>query len=71
MKTVKMSFCFTEIGREKSKILIFYVIFLNKDISITVADIIQKFCILVLHILSEGRLSQIFHLGPSCFFYVI
>ena len=68
MKTMKISFFFTEIGLEKSKILIFYVIFLNKDISITVADIILKFCILVLHILSEGSVSQIFHLGPSFYF---
>ena len=68
MKTMKMSFFFTEIGREESKILIFYVILLNKDISITVADTILKFCILVLHILSEGSMSQIFHSGPSFYF---
>ena len=68
MKTMKMSFFYTEIGHEKSKILIFYVIFLNKDISITVADIILIFFILVLHILSEGCMSQIFYLGPSFYF---
>ena len=66
---MKMLLFFTEIGREKSKILIFYVIFLNKDphkdISITVADIILRLCILVLHILSKRSVSQICRLGPS------
>ena len=68
MKTMKMSFSFTEIGREKSKILIFHVIFLNKDIFIIVADIILKFCMSVLHMLPEGSVSQIFYLGPSFYF---
>ena len=68
MKTMKISFSFTEMGREKGKILIFHVIFSNKDISIIVADIILKFCILVLYILPEGKLSQIFYLGPSFYF---
>ena len=51
MKTMKMSFFFTEIGREKDKILIFHVMFLNKDISITVAVIVLKCCMSVLHVL--------------------
>ena len=68
MKTMNISFLFTEIGREKGKILIFHVIFFNKDISITVADIILKFCISVFHILPEGSVSQISHLGPSFYF---
>ena len=68
MKTIKTKFFFTEIGREKGKILIFHVIFLNNDISITFADIILKFCMLVLHILPEGSVSQIFYLGPSFYF---
>ena len=55
-------------GREKGKILIFRVIFLNKDISIIVADIILKFCMWVLHILPEGSVSQIFYLGLSFYF---
>ena len=66
---MKISFSFTEMGREKGKILIFHVIFSNKDISIIVADIILKFCMLVLYILLEGSVSQIFYLGPS--FYVM
>ena len=68
MKTMKMLFFFTEIGHEKRKILIFYVIYFNKDISINVGDIILKFCILVLHILSEGSVSQILYLCPSFYF---
>ena len=68
MKTMKISFSFTEMGREKGKILIFHVIFSNKDISIIVADIILKFCMSVLYILLEGKLSQIFYLGPSFYF---
>ena len=39
---MKISFSFTEMGREKCKILNFHVLFLNKDISIIVADIIPK-----------------------------
>ena len=57
---MKIRFFFTEIGREKGEILIFHVIFLNNDISVTVADIILKCCMLVLHILPEGSVSQIF-----------
>ena len=63
MKTMKISFFFTEIEREKGKVLIFHVIFFNKHISITNADIILKFCMSVLHILSKGSVSQIFYLG--------
>ena len=55
-------------GREKGKILIFPVIFFNRDISIIVADIILRLCMLVLHIPVEGSVSQIFHLGPSFYF---
>ena len=68
MKTIKMSFSFTEIGHEKGKILISHVIFLNKDISIILADIILNFFMLVLHILPEGSVSQIFHLDLSFYF---
>ena len=68
MKTIKILFSFTEMGREKGKILIFHVVFLNKDISIIVADRILKFCMLVLHILPEGSLPQIFYLGLSFYF---
>ena len=64
MKTMKISFSFTEMGREKDKIMIVHVICLNKVISIIVADIILKFCMLVLHILPEGSVSQFFLLRP-------
>ena len=68
MKTMKISFSFTEMTREKGKVLIFQVIFSNKDISIFGADIILKCCMLILHILPEGSVSQFFGLGPSfCF----
>ena len=60
MKTMKISFSFTEMGREKGKILIFHVIFSNKDISIIVADIILKFCMLVLYILLEEKCLRFF-----------
>ena len=45
MKAMTIRFFFTEIGREKGKVLIFHVIFLNNDISVTVAYITLKFCI--------------------------
>ena len=61
---MKISFSFTEMGREKDKIMIVHVICLNKVISIIVADIILKFCMLVLHILPGGSVSQFFLLRP-------
>ena len=61
MKTIKKYFSFTEMGREKGQILIFHVICLNNGISISVSDIILKLCVLVLHILPEGSVYQIFH----------
>ena len=64
MKTMKIRFFFTEIGREKRKILIFH----NISVRPTVADIILKLCMLVLHIVPEGNVSQIFYLGPSFYF---
>ena len=66
---MKMSLFFTEIEREKGNILIFHVIFLNKHISITNADIILKFSMSVLHILPEGSASKCFYLGSR--FYCI
>ena len=68
MKTMTILFSFTEMGLEKCKILIFHIISLNKDISIFVADIILKLCILILHILPKGSVSQILYLGPSFYF---
>ena len=62
MKTMKMSFY---LKRQNSD---FSFNFFNKDISIIVADIILKFCISVLRILTEGSMSQIFYLGPSVYF---
>ena len=67
MKTIKILF-FLLRWREKGKTLIFHVIFLNNYISITIADIILKLCMVVLHILPEGILSQNFYLGPSFYF---
>ena len=60
MKTMKIPFFFTEMGCEKGNILNFHVFFFNKDISISVADIILKFCMSVLYVLPEGSMSQIF-----------
>ena len=68
MKTIKIHFFFPELGHEKGKILIFHGISLNNDISINIADIVLKLCILVLLILAKGSVSQIFHLGPSFYF---
>ena len=60
MKTMKISFFLSEMGHEKCKIQIFHVIFLNEDISIINADIILKCCVLVLHVLPGGSMSQLF-----------
>ena len=57
-----------EIGTSKNKNLVFHVIFLNKDISVTTLDIALKFPVTAPHIHSEGSVSQIFYLGPSFYF---
>ena len=61
-------FFVAKIGTSKNKNLIFHVIFLNKDISVTTLDITMKFSMAALHIHSEGSVSQIFYLGPSFYF---
>ena len=54
-----------EIGTSKSENLIFHVIFMNKDISVTTLDIALKYSMTAPHIHSEGSVSQIFYLGPT------
>ena len=50
-------------SHDKSKKLFFYNYFSNLNISITMAYTVFKLCFLILHIHSEGTVSQIFHLG--------
>ena len=57
-----------EIGTSKTKILIFHVIFLNKDMSVTTVDITITFSMTTSHIHSKGRVSKIFHLGSVSYF---
>ena len=52
----------------KSKNLFFDKIFLNFHFSVTIAYINLKFCLVILHIDSEGTVSQIFYLGLSFYF---
>ena len=68
MINIQISFFVAEIGTSKNKNLIFHVIFLNKDISVTKLDITMKFSMTALHTHSEGSVSQIFYLGPSFYF---
>ena len=68
MINMQILFFVAEIGISKNKNLIFYVVFLNKDISVTTLDITMKFSMTALHIHSEGSVSQIFYLGPSLYF---
>ena len=68
MINMQISFSVAKIGISKYKNLIFYVIFLNTDISVTTQDIAMTFCMTILHIHIEGSVSQIFYLGPRfCF----
>ena len=53
---------------DKSKNQNFDKIFLNVHFSITIAYKDFKFCVLSLHIHSEGTVSQIFNLGLSFYF---
>ena len=68
MINMQILFFVAEIGISKNKNLIFHVIFLNKDISVTTLDITMKFSMTALHIHSEGSVSQICYLGPSFYF---
>ena len=68
MINMQILFLVAEIGTSKNKNLIFHVIFLNKDISVTTLGITMKFSMTALHIHSEGSVSQIFNLGPSFYF---
>ena len=65
---MQILFSLSEIRDSKSKYLIFYVIFLNKEISVTTLDITMKFSMRAPHSYSEGSVSQIFYLGPSFYF---
>ena len=56
MINVQTLFFVAQIGTSKNKNLIFHVIFLNKDISVTTLDITMKFSMTVLHIHSYLRL---------------
>ena len=65
---MQILFPLSEIRDSKSKNLILYVIFLNKDTSVTTSDITMKFSMIAPHIYPEGSMSQIFYLGPSFYF---
>ena len=47
---------------------IFSWYFFNGDISLNIVFPYMKFYILILHIVIEGTVSQIFDLGPSFYF---
>ena len=68
MVNMQISFFVAEIGTSKNINLIFHVIFLNKDISVTTLDITMNFSMTALHMNSKGKMSQIFYLGPSFYF---
>ena len=62
MINMQILFFVAEIGTSKNENMIFHVIFLNKDISVTTLDITMKYSMTALHIHSEGSVSQIFFL---------
>ena len=68
MIDIKISCSVTEMGSIKYKNLFIHIIFLNMDISITILDTAMKSCMTLLHIHSEGSVSQIFYLGLSFYF---
>ena len=67
MMIIKISFSLTKIWEDKNNILICHVI---KDISMTILDIAMKFRMPILHIRSEGSVSQILF-RTYFLFYVI
>ena len=50
-------FFLAEIEISKSKSLIFYVFFFNKDISVTTLDVTMRFFMTAPHIHNEGSMS--------------
>ena len=68
MINIKILCSVTEIGSIKGKHLFFHIIFLNMDISITILDKAMQFFLALLHIHSEGSVSQILYLGLSFYF---
>ena len=68
MKYVYLWFLLTEIENNENENIIFHFHFLNKDISVTNKEKLMKFSRDVLHVMSEGNMSQIFYLGPSFHF---
>ena len=64
----KVSCSVIDIRSIKDKIQCFHIIFLNKDISITIKDNAMKFCKALLHTHSKGSVSQVFYLGLSFYF---
>ena len=68
MINMEILYFVADIGTRINKNLIFHVIFLSKDISVTRLDIIINFSMTALHIHSEESVSQILYIGPSSFF---
>ena len=62
MINIKILCSVTELESIKGKHLFFHIIFLNMDFSITILDNAMKFCMALLHIHSEGSVSQILYL---------
>ena len=50
------------------KFRFFAIIFLNMDNSVNIKTRLVKFDVLILDIMMEGTVSQIFFLGPSSYF---
>ena len=65
---IKVSCSVIDIRSIKGIIQCFHIIFLNKDISITILDNAMKLCMALLHTHSEGSVSQIFYIGLSFYF---
>ena len=61
-------FLLTKIESYENRYPIFHIYFLNEDISVTNKEKVMKFSGDVLHVVSEGSVSQIFYLGPSLHF---
>ena len=68
MISIKILHSVTGIGSIKGKNQFFLIIFLNMDISITILDNAMTFCMALLHIHSQGSVSQILYLGLSFYF---
>ena len=55
---------------KRTQTIIFSIIFLNVDNSINIENRLLKFSVVIIDVLMEGNVSQIFYSGPSLIMFM-